>query len=635
MALAFMRRHRKWLFVFLWLVIAAFVILYIPAFQEADASAPGAVVAEVGDQGITAGEFQRAYLRQRQMYGQIDDATAQSMGLRDQVLAMLVEQKLLLLEARRLGLQVDDEAVARAIATSPTFQDQGRFLGAQEVRRRLELQGMSEEEFTDLVRGQLLVQRLQALVTDGVQVSDAEAEREYRRRNEQIKAEYVLVSTAPFAGQVSATDQEIAARFQARREDYRVPEKRVVSYLLLDAPAFQSRAAVSDGEIQAYFEGNKEQFREEEQVCARHVLVKTRPTPESTEGHAEEEARALAQGALDQVKAGKDFAEVARAVSEDEGSKASGGDLGCFGRGRMVPEFENAAFSLEAGQTSEAVKSGYGYHVIQVVSRREETVPGLLQVKDRIRQTLVAQKTRTLLEEAAQSVAAALSRGRSLEQAAKEQGLAVQKSAPVARGEARPLLDSPALVARAFTLEKGKPSAEPVTVPRGYAFVVVDDVQASRLPELKEVQDRVKSDLVEEKARALARQRAAELRARAESEGLAKAAAALGLTRGETPALVGRGQPLGDMGASAGLEAAWDLAPSALSEPLAASAGWAVLRVTEKKAFDPAAFAAEKAALLETLRSQRKQQFFRSYLSSVRERFPVQRHPEAFRRMLG
>ncbi len=635
MALAFMRRHRKWLFVFLWLVILAFIILYIPAFQDADASSPAAAVAEVGGEPITVGEFERAYRRQRAAYAQVDEATLESMGLKEQVLSGLVEQKLMLLEARRLGLQADDAAVARAIAESPAFQDQGRFLGAEEVRRRLELQGLTEQEFAEAVRGQLLMVRLQQLVTDGVTASEAEAEREFRRRNEQVKADYVQVAAAPFREAAGVTEDEVKARFQSRRESYRLPEKRVVSYLLVDSAALQPRAAVTDAELQAYYGDHRDDFREEEQVCARHVLAKVKAESGIGEGHAEAEARARADKARTEILGGADFAEVAKKSSEDEGSKESGGDLGCFARGRMVPEFENAAFSMAPGQTSDLVRSSFGFHVIHVQSRREETIPPFAQVKERIRQTLVGQRVRTLVEDEAQAVSGALSRGRSLEQAAKERGFSVQKSPPFARADARPFLDAPLLVARAFELERGRPAPEPVTVPRGYAFVTVSEVQASRLPELAEVQDRVKSDLLEEKARAQARERAILVRTRAEKEGLDKAAAAMGLSRDQTPSLVGRGQPLGELGASAALEAAYDLAVGALSEPLPTAAGWAVLKITEKKAFDAGAFAAEKATLLESLSGQKRQQLFRSYLAQVRHRFPVERHPGAYRRALG
>jgi peptidyl-prolyl cis-trans isomerase D len=336
------------------------------------------------------------------------------------------------------------------------------------------------------------------------------------------------------------------------------------------------------------------------------------------------------------VQAGVDFADLAKKNSEDQGSAPSGGDLGCFGRGRMLPEFENAAFSLQPGQTSDLVKTSFGYHIIRMASRREEKVPALSEVKERIRQTLMNERLRAMIEEQAAAASAELRRGRSLEQAARPLGLQVKKSPPLVRGEAAPPLASPALVARAFELKRGETDPTPLLVGRGYAFISLDEVQPPRVPDLKEVQEKVKSDLVLEKSFERGRQMAAELRQRAESAGLDKAATALGLVRKETPGLVGRGQPIGDLGSDAALDqAAFTLPEKTLSDPLRAQAGYAVLRVLERRAFDPAAFEAQKPALMAELRDAQKEELFRAYLEQARQRFAVERRPEAFRRVVG
>jgi peptidyl-prolyl cis-trans isomerase D len=640
MALAAMRRHRRWLFVFLWLVIAAFIILYIPAFQGADAGSPGEAMATVGGLPITVGEFRRSYLQQRQRLeqiyqGRLDAEALRSMGLEEQVLSGLVEERLVALEARRLGLTVDDETLGREVAAR--FQENGRYIGSEELRRRLELQGRTVEEFEQWLRAALLRERLERIVTDGVGVTPAEAEREYRRRTEQVKAEYVLVDAAPFRVAAAVSDEEAARRFESDREAYRIPERRAVQYLLVDEASLASRVAVTDREIEAHYQERREDFKEPEETCASHVLVKVKPSPESAEGHPDPEARTLAEAVLAQVRAGADFAALARKSSEDKGSAAAGGDLGCFGRGQMVPPFENAAFSLAPGEVSDLVRTDFGYHIIKVASRKEESYPPLAQVKDRIRQTLQTQRTRALAEEKMTAVADALRRGKGLEEAAREQGVAVKKSTAFARGETVPgPLSSPALAARVFELKPGQVEPEPFPVAGGYAFVALAEVQPPRVPELKEIQDKVKADLVEQKALQAAQAKAAEVRARAEKDGLEKAASAHGLVRKETPALVGRGQPLGDLGTGMALEeTAFGLPQGILSNPVRTSAGYAVLRVLEKKPFDAAAYEAQKASIVAGLRDQRRQQLFRAYLTQARQRYTVERRPEALKRVLG
>jgi len=639
MALGFMRRHRRWLYGFLWLVIAAFIILYIPAFQDAGAQGAGATLVDVGSLPITVGEYQKAYLRQREMYqslyqGRLDSEALKRMGLEEQTLQTLIDERVLQLEARRLGISVDDETLRQRLATSPEFQIDGRFMGAEELRRRLEMQGITVNEFEQELRRRLLRERVAALVTDGVMVSPREAEEEFRRRNEQIKAEYVMVPAE--VSSVAVTDDEVRARFEAAKDRYAFPERRVLSYLLLDLPKLQPRVSVTEAEERAYYDSHQDEFKQPEQVCASHVLIKVKATPEATEGHPDEEARKLAQSALDQAKAGADFAALAKKMSEDQGSAPQGGDLGCFERGRMVPEFENAAFSLTPGQTSDLVKTQYGYHVLRATARRTETTPAFGVLRDRINKTLMGQRVRTLLEEQMQGIQEALRHGKSIEDVAKERGFTVDRSAPLARGAETPPLNSPALVARAFELKRGETEAEPFQVASGYAFISVQEIQAPRPADFKEVQDRVKSDLQQEKAFEAARIKAADLKARAASAGLEKAAAGLELVRKETPALVSRGQPLGDLGSSVALdEAAYVLAPSTLSDPIRVSGGWAVIRVLEKKAFDPAAFEKDKVSLIASLRQQRREELFRSYMQEARKRVTVQRNAEAFRRAMA
>jgi hypothetical protein len=213
----------------------------------------------------------------------------------------------------------------------------------------------------------------------------------------------------------------------------------------------------------------------------------------------------------------------------------------------------------------------------------------------------------------------------------------VQKSQPLARGEARPPLASPPLVARVFELKAGQLVKEALPLPTGAeAFVALAEIQPTRLPELKEVLDRVRQDLVEEKALERARLLATELKTRAEKEGLDKAATPLKLVRKETPSLVGRGSPLGDLGSGEALEqAAYALPEKTLSEPVRTSAGYAILRVLEKKAFDARAFEAERASLEASLVQAKRNQFFQAYMVEIRQRAVVQRRPEVFRRLVG
>jgi peptidyl-prolyl cis-trans isomerase D len=640
MALGYMRRHKKWLYVFLWLVIAAFIVLYVPALDPTNEGSPAETVVTIGDESISVAEFQREYYRQVQFYsrlyqGRLDEAQLKQMGIEDQVLQRLVTDRLVGLEAERLGIEVSDEAVARAIATAPDYQENGRFIGTPELRRRLELAGMTERSFEDSLRRQLLRESLQGLVGDGVVVTDAEAEREFRRRTEQVQIEYVLVDADRFRGEVEPTDEEISSRFQADPEHYRVPEKRVVSYVLLDVEVVRPLVTVTERDLALYYQDHREEFREEEESCARHILVKV-ATGEAAEGHTEEEARRIAETLLERVEAGGDFAAIATASSEDLGSAASGGDLGCFPFGRMVREFDDALYDLEPGQTSGLVRTGFGFHIIRLESRREERTLPLADVEERVRALVTEQKMSDLGDEKAQALADALEAGQSLAEAAEALGLEVRTSVPFARGDTPPELPSAALVARVFEMEEGAVEKQGFALPQGAAFVSLDEVQPSRVPELDEVRDEVRNDIVEEAAFEKARTVAAEVKAQAEKAGLERAAAAADLVRKETLAPTASGQPLGDLGTGIALDAvAFSSAEGKLSDPVRVADGWGVLRVLEREAFDAEAFAQEKPRVVASLRQQKQGEVFQAYMGAARERYDIRQNPEAYRRALG
>jgi peptidyl-prolyl cis-trans isomerase D len=642
MALGYMRRHKKWLYVFLWLVIAAFIVLYVPALDPTEQGTPNEAVVTIGGLEVSVGEYQRAYSRQRQFYsrlyqGRLDENMLRQLRLEEQVLDGLVIERLVELEAGRLGLTISDEAVAEAISTSPDYQVDGRFIGGNELRRRLELAGLTEQAFAESLRRQLLRERLEALVGDGVVVSDSEAEREFRRQTERVELEYVLVPTERFRDAIEPTDEAVASHFEAERDTYRIPEKRIVSYVLLDRETLRPRVDVTARDISGYYQDHRDEFLQEEEFCARHILVKVRTGgDEDAAGHEEEEARRIAQALLGRVEAGSDFGALAKASSEDLGSGASGGDLGCFPAGRMVPEFDDALYQLDEGQTSGLVRTNFGYHIIRLESLREEKTLPLTEVEERVRVLVTDEKMIDVGEETSIAMAGALADRKTLEEAAAGVDIEVQKSEPFARGETPPVLASPALVARVFEMEAGQAEKEGFGLPQGAVFIELAEIQASRLPELDEARETVTAHLVAEAALEKAHALAEQVRDRARKAGLERAATRVGLVRKETLSPTAPGQPIGDLGTGLALdEVAFSLPEETLSDPVRTADGWAILRVTDHQEFDAETFDRERPRVAASLRQQKEGQVFQAYMGAARERYEVRRNPEAYRRALG
>lgn len=633
MALAFLRRHRRWFFVFLWVVILAFVILYIPNLDPATSLA-NSTVATVGGEPIQLAEFQRLYATQRRQFldmnqGQIDEAMLERMGLRDQVLSSLLRERLEALEADRLGFRVDDKAVIKAITEDPQLQNNGQFIGSATLTRLLQARGMTVRDFENQVRARLKALRLREAVTDGVTVSDAEVSAEFRRRSDLIHAEYVHIPTAPLEAAIQPTEAEISARFEANKERFRLPERRVLSYLLVDPVEMRAKVLPTGTEIESYYRTNEAEFSTPKQVCARHILVKVKQNAAATEGHEDAAAKALADAALARLKKGEPFEKVAKEASEDS-SASNGGNLGCFAREQMVPEFSDAAFALSPGAQSDLVKTPYGYHVIKVDTALPENKIPLEQARKRIETQLQDTKARELAAQKSEAVAEARRSNQSLEQIATKQGLTVRKSEPLQLGKGAGVLNNPYLLSSAFELKAGETSKDGFPAGAGAAFFRVEEVLAPKIPALGEVKDEVRLDLIRHLAREKARESARALAADAARSDLSKAAARAKVTRVESKGLVGRGQAFSEVPQSGVLEdQAFVLPEKQISGPLDTPTGVAIVRVIEKKTSDEAALVAQRESIRANLVDAKKDRLFSSYLQTLTERYPITRNAEA------
>src|SRR6266566_7600865 len=238
-----MRRHRNWLKWSLALVCLAFVVFYIPDFLRgtgADA-ASGDTIAKVEGHEITTGEFRRTYQAQLQAYrsaygANMSDQLLKQLGIEQQILQQMVDERAALAEAERLGIKVSDEEVRQRIFATPAFQENGVFIGEQRYQQLLRMQRppMMPSDFEDNVRRGLLVEKLRSSVTDWLAVADKDLEQEYRRRNDKVKLAVVTFTADSFRTKATATDADITSYFDAHNADFKIPEKRKIRYLLFD-----------------------------------------------------------------------------------------------------------------------------------------------------------------------------------------------------------------------------------------------------------------------------------------------------------------------------------------------------------------------------------------------------------------
>lgn len=633
-----MRRHQTWLKWSLAPLILAFGLFFVPRNNTATATVGGEqVLADVQGETVTVAQFQRRYSQQMQQYrsaygGQISEQMLRQLGIDQQILQGLVDEQAMVAEARRQKLAVSDVEVRQRILSLPAFLENGTFIGETRYRQLLSNQNppLSTKEFEDQLRRAILAEKLRTSITGWMSVPDTDVAAEYRKRNEKVKLELVSLTPEAFTDKVTVTPEDLTRRFEANKESYRIGEKRKARYALLEVDKVRETVVVPDADVEAFYNQNKAQYTTEGRVRASHILLKT-------EGKDEATVKAAATALLAQAKApGADFAALAKANSEDEGSAVNGGDLNFFGRGQMVPEFEQAAFAMKPGDISDLVKTTFGFHIIKVVESQPETSRPLAEVKAELVDQLKWQKAQQAAEQQAKAMEASIKTAALLDTVAKERGLTVVESPFFLRDQ--PIGDlgaAPEIAARMFTMKDGEVTGA-MRVSRGWVFATPAGKQDSYVPQMTEVIDRVRDDASRDKAGQMLKARASEIAAELlNAKDFTAAAKKAGFAVKPTE-LVARGAALPDIGTNADVDAAvFALPVGGVTGAITTATGSVIARVAERADVTDAQIEGGRDALREELVNQRRGQFFSAYMAKAKTSLKIDIKQDVLTQLMG
>src|ERR1700691_4584083 len=308
----------------------------------------------------------------------------------------LIQREVLLQEANRLGLQVGDADLRRAMQTGPFSQalfPGGQFIGEDRYADFVSNYfHTSVQDFEAQVKKEIEINRLEAMVTGGITVSPQDVRDAYREQGTKIKFDYAVINSEDLRKQINPTDAELQAFFKQNAARYKdaIPETRKLTYIALNQNDVPGGApAVSSQQVQQYYQSHQKDYQVPDEVKVRHILIKVAPNADPKIDAA---AQQKAEDLLKQIKGGADFAQLAKANSDDPGSKVQGGELGMIQRGVTVPEFEKAAFGLQPGQYSDVIKTQFGYHILQVDKKQPAHLKPLEEVKAQILAALPRQQ---------------------------------------------------------------------------------------------------------------------------------------------------------------------------------------------------------------------------------------------------
>jgi peptidyl-prolyl cis-trans isomerase D len=478
-------------------VISLSMLLYlIPGGSDASGGAGQNVVATVGKDKITTTDVQGAI--ERMMSGQRSLPRAFMAMYVPTVVNQYVEMYAKAYKARQMGLSISDGELADSIQRMMTPQMGGKF-DQNAYAAMVQDRGFTIPQFESFLRVNLLASRYDEIASQSLVVTDDEARREYQRENEKVALQYMEFSPKEFTKKVNMDSASINAWFAKHKTEFHVPEKRSFNLVVASDADFAQTVQVTDTDLRRRYQESIDSYRTPERVHVRHILIKTTGVPKDQQAKLHQKAEDL----LKQVKAGGDFAALAKKNSDDPGSAAKGGDLGWIVKGQTVPDFEKAAFSLKPNELSGVITTEYGFHIIQVLEHQNARVESFDEAKPQ----LVAEARKEVGDENMQKAVNAardetVRTPAQMEAIAKKYGLKFFKVDNAANSTNLPELNSaPDVTSAVFAAPKGSiTDVVGVEAAGKAAYAEVTNTTPSRVANFDEVQAQVTDRYTNEEA---------------------------------------------------------------------------------------------------------------------------------------
>jgi peptidyl-prolyl cis-trans isomerase D len=536
------------------------------------------------------------------------------------VAQQLIEKQILLVEADKLGIRATDDDVRQYLQTGAAAQvlyPGGKYIGDEQYTNLVATRfNETVTDFETDLKNQIALQRLQALITGGVTVSDKDVRDDYRKNNIKIKFDYAVITSDDLRKTINPPDSELEAFFKKNAARYAsaVPEERKITYFAFtpnDLPGGVPQP--TQQEIKAYFDAHQSEYQTPEQARSRHILIKVDPGADAKTDAA---AKAKAEDILKQLKAGANFADLAKKNSDDPGSKDSGGELPFAQRKTMVPEFDNAIFTQKIGDI-QIVKSQFGYHIVQVEERKPAHVQDISEVLPTIQATLIREKSAAAESNYAQQLTAeAIKNG--LDKTAAAHHLEVVTTPPVNhQGVISSLPDGSQIIGRAFEMKQGDPP-QSASTGEGYAIFQVTGISPAHAPAFADWKSHVLDDYRDQQLPQLLNAKTEELAAKAKASGdLAKAAKDVGATL-KTSDLVAPDGQVPDLGQVQQVAPQLlDLSVGAVSGPIDAQRNGVVAKILDKQEPSAADIAKNFDQTRDQMLEQRRSEAFNVFASNI------------------
>ena len=614
------KKHRekvkKYLLVFFLTIVSLGMILVFTPLGGGDYTQSSSnVLASIGGTRITMQDL-RQTIDSRLRNSSLGRDPKVIPAIASTMLDDMIIRQAMMMQAKKMGLEVSRQELMAALEKLPWLYPQGKFIGMAAYQNFVRQQmGITTEEFEDEIRQSLLFQKVQAVVSDGVSVTPAEVHEAYDQHYMKAKIQYVVFDPSKFLQAVPVTDKDLQDYFKKNASRYQQKEQRQVQYVLITPDDVRSTVNVSDAELKQYYTSHLSDYRVPDRVKVAHILFKTT-------GKSPEEVKKLeatAKDVLAKIKAGANFAEMARKYSEDT-SASNGGDIGWIVHGQTVKEFEDTAFGMKPGQVSGLVHTTYGIHIIKVLDKETAHLQSFNDVKDSIRDVLMKRAMAAARQAYADKLDSQFKADpKQFATVAKQAGLEVKQTSLFQYNQTVPDFGSnDAFQNLSFQLKLGE-VGQPITVAKGTAIIQVIKIVPAHVPKLAEVHALVEEDYRAAQAQILAHQKAQAFSAAARKGGdFVKLAKAGGYDLQESKEFTQQ-DTVPNLGPGQGVPEAFTLQPGQSSEVLTVEGNDVVIHVVAHTAPDQSNFASQEGQIREGLLTQKRALAYEIYRQNLKK----------------
>jgi peptidyl-prolyl cis-trans isomerase D len=629
-------KTKKYFMAAILLMVSASMLLYLVPNYNTGSGSNDVVLAKIGSDELTEADARKAIqveTRGKQIPAEILPNYV------PQMLQEMVTDRALDYEARKLGMQVSDQDVAEYLRQNfpGLFQD-GKFVGKEAYAAMLGQQGVTIDEFEADLKRTMLINKLREVAIEGTVVTPAEIEQEYRKKNDQIQLQYVKITQDKYKKEAEPTPEAMQQYFKTNAARYQDPEARNLVVLIADQGKIEQGINPTDAELEAAYNQNVANFRLPERLNVRHILLMTKDKPASEEP----KIKAQAEDLVKQLRAGADFAAMAKKYSEDPGSKDKGGEYDGVVRGQMVPEFEKVAFSLKPMAISDPVKTQYGYHIIQVLSHDDARVKPFPEVKDDLAKQWKQQRASAMMQNISDKAQAALQKDPDHpDQVAKDLGMEVVRADGIAPGQTVPEVgSSPDFDQAVAGLKKGEVS-QPVS-PSANKIVIaeVTGIVPAHPATFEEVKTQIHDSMLNSKLARMVQDNAKTLADAAKANGgdLAKAAKAMGLEVKTTEPFK-RQASVDGLGTATYFEDAFKSPTGTVLNPVPMPDATVVAKVVQHADADMSKLPSQRNEIRESLKTEKARErntiFESGLVDELTRQGVIKMHPEVVARIIS